>query len=556
MLSDLSVNNVVLIDKLNLSFDSGLTVLTGETGAGKSILLDALSLCLGAKTDTGLIRHQTNALSVCATFDLNDNHPAFSILTDSGIEAQNPLILRRQISIDGKSKCFINDNIVSLNLLKTIGQMLVEVHSQFATYRLLDAKIHRNLLDDFGQYKKELSLVSDKYQAWKNAEKILLDAENIISDAKAQEDYLKHLCQELEVLNPQKGEEETLTARRSQLMNCEKITQSINRAYQALCSGMDQTITSSVHNCIREIEKVVSLGGIEFEPVLETLQRISLDLDDAVEEIERSCGDITDPTAELEEIEGRLFALKDLARKHQTEVDNLPEILKDFQNKLSMLEQGQEDLITLKKNAQSAKDDYIKACYNLSLKRKETASILDKRINKELPDLKLNKASFKTQITESSPEIYGTDNVEFLISTNSAQPYAPLSKIASGGELARFMLALKVNLKNNDTDSTLIFDEIDTGIGGSTATAVGERLKTLSKSMQVFTITHSAQIAALGDQHLKVEKSDTASGTITTVKILNNIERQMEIARIVSGKQITDSGLKMAQELLGENNDS
>lgn len=550
MLQSLSIRDVVLIDKLTLEFENSLCVFTGETGAGKSILLDALSLALGARADTGLIRHGQESLSVIAEFSVPATHPALAILKDNDLEADTALILRRTLSKDGKSKCYINDVPVSVNLMHQIGDTLVEIHGQFASHSLLNPATHLSVLDKYGKLEDKAEECRIAYYDWQKAIKQVEHAEDILQKAKEDEEFLTHAVKELEAFNPAVGEEEKLSEKRTSLMNAEKITESLNAAYQILSEN--GSLQSQISTAMRELEKASRFIPNRFEGILSGLDAVSEGLATATDELENVASEFEDPTAELERVDERFFTLKDLSRKYHVECDELPATLMDFKSKLSLIDKGTDELLLLKQKEDSARVNFIELAKKLSDLRHKTALNLDKAVCAELPALKLEKARFMTQVDDMQLEqasADGLNKVQFCISTNGT-PAAPLNKIASGGELARFMLALKVNLANLDNIPTLIFDEVDSGIGGATASAVGERLARLGQIRQVLVVTHSPQVAAFGSHHMKVLKTLQNESVLTTVLPLQENDRLEEIARMLSGTQITDEARRAAQKLL------
>ena len=553
MLTGLSIRNVVLIEKLDLTFEKGLCVFTGETGAGKSILLDALSLALGARSDAGLIRYGADQLSVSAAFMIEETHPLFALLKDQGLEAENPLILRRIVMKDGKSKAFVNDQLISASLLRQIGDMLVEIHGQFASHGLLNPATHIHVLDAYGELQKDVDTCSTAYRAWKEKQAAVREAERILAAAKAEEDYLRHAVKELETFAPEVGEEEALSVRRTALMNAEKITESLNNAYMTLSSGGSTTVEGMIRSAQRELEKASRLSDGSFDDLITCLDQVSDSLNEAVEQLEAKSNDFEDPVLELEQVEERYFSLKELARKHRCDSDDLPGLLTTYQTQLATLDKGEEELILLQKQQEEMRLAFLKAAQTLSVKRQKTAQRLDKAVGAELPALKLGKAHFQTvleELPESEASPSGLNRVTFCVSTNAAPP-APIHKIASGGELARFMLALKVNLAQTEKIDTMIFDEVDSGIGGATASAVGERLRRLAEDRQVLVVTHSPQVAAFGTHHMNVSKTDGTNGAVlTTVILLENDSRTEEIARMLSGAEITAAARKAAETLL------
>ena len=553
MLQSLSIRNVVLIDKLDLDFKSGLSVLTGETGAGKSILLDSLGLVLGNRAETSLIRQGEDKLSVTATFEVKDkNNPLFALCEEYELEVDDEITIKRSLNKDGKGKIFFNDQPISAKLLKELGKYLVEVHGQFDNQGLLNPANHRDVLDAYAGYKNLLVEVKEKFANYKKAKAARLEAENNVAKAKSDEDALRHWVDELEKLNPEKGEEESLSKKRLEMMNAEKIIESLSYAYGALTQGAD--VQSAIRQAQSAMDKANSLVEGKYDDIVNMLEQALIDVNEAVNELEEASQNVNLNPNELENIESRLFALRGLARKHQTTIDDLPDVLADFKHRLSTIELGEEGINELRRAEEQAKTDYIKAATELSSRRKAVALQLDNQVMVELPPLKMEKARFVTiveKLDESAWNESGFDNVYFTVATNPNSPQGPINKIASGGELARFMLALKVNLAQSSSVSTMIFDEVDAGVGGATAQAVGERLARLAHDVQVLVVTHSPQVASRGNHHFKVEKNTVENITTTKVRELNDIERHEEIARMLAGEKITDEARAAARVLIG-----
>ena len=552
MLSALSVRDVVLIDKLNLGFQKGLCVFTGETGAGKSILLDSLSLVLGARADAGLVRHGQPQLTVTATFSLPPEHTVFQLLHEQGINAaeSEELILRRLVTADGKSKAFINDEPVSIAFLKNIGDLLAEIHGQFASHGLLNTATHLDVLDSYARLNTEKEAVAKAYTHFKEAESALKTAQMKLESVQNQEEYLRNAVIDLENLSPKPDETEELTQQRTRLMNSEKIITCVNQTAELL-NNEQQGMIRQAAQAERQLLKAAQYDPDTFENMLQTLneaQSVLSELSFELDNLGEKLGDVS----ELPEIDNRLYALKDAARRYQVDVNELPGLLDVFREKLANLEKGEEMIAQLQQNLNQAHADYLKAARILSGKRKKAADSLDKAVKKELPAVKLEKATFLTQITTDetvlSPQ--GIDSVCFTASTNKGTPPSLLHKIASGGELARFMLALKVVLAHTGETETLIFDEVDSGIGGATAAAVGDRLARLGKDYQVLVVTHSPQVASCGQTHYCVTKTEKNNETQTFVQQLSYSQRLQEIARMLSGTHITQTAQTMAQELL------
>ena len=553
MLTSLSIRNVVLIDKLDLDFKSGLSVLTGETGAGKSILLDSLGFVLGSRAESGLIRQGEDKMSVVAVFDVSpDDRELKAVFDEYDLDfPEDELNITRTLGRDGKSRIFVNDRSVSVRVLKEIGRCLVEVHGQFDNQGLLNPAAHRDVLDSFGGCKNELSQVKECWGAYRQASRVVQEAEQNIARAKSEEDDLRHWVAELEKIAPVEDEEEKLSQHRNELMNAEKLIENLNDAYGALTGSVD--ILGAVRQAQSAMDRANRLVNGRYDDIVGMLEQTLINAGEAINEIEEVSRNISLNQNELEAIEERLFALRSLARKHQTEINALPRVLETFRARLGSLALGEEGLSGLRKAEEQARLKYIEAANTLSAKRKAAALQLDARVMAELAPLKMDKARFVTLIEKQDEDNWnenGFDSVCFTVSTNPNSPQGPLNKIASGGELSRFMLALKVNLAQSGSVSTMIFDEVYAGIGGATAKAVGERLSRLAREVQVLVVTHSPQVAASGDHHFKVEKSTVDNITTTSVRELNTAERQEEIARMLAGEKISDEARAAAKVLL------
>ncbi|MDY6407409.1 MAG: DNA repair protein RecN [Pseudomonadota bacterium] len=551
MLRSLSIRNIVLIDKLDLDFSDGLTVLTGETGAGKSILLDSLSLILGGRGDASLIRQGTDELSVTACFELPVSHHLGMMLSAHGYTFDGTIIVRRILGRDGRGRAFINDTPVSISFLKTVGDSLAEIHGQFASYRLMNPITHRDTLDSYGNLGEKCTQCRHAFEQWKYRQRERIDAEKTLVRAREEEEFLRQSVQDLEKLDPQSDEEQDLIARRTRLMNREKIISALGQVYQQL-SDEDTGGLKILAEALAQLEHADTLTGGELSPqtqqLSESLSMVS-DVAETLTSIQEKWGDIS----ELPAIDDRLFALRDMARKHQVSISELPTLLLRLKKELTQLELGEDALVALSRREGEARLAYISVAEELSRLRHEAAIRLDSAVEGELPALKLGKATFKTEIqklNESDWTENGMDKVSFWVSTNKGMPLSPIHKVASGGELTRFMLALKVNLSATDETGTLVFDEVDSGVGGGVADAVGFRLKRLSCNHQVLVVTHSPQVAAYGLTHFKVQKEETSSGVLTSVVTLGGETRQNEIARMLSGEKITQTAITMARELL------
>ena len=553
MLQSLSIRNVVLIDKLDLDFKSGLSVLTGETGAGKSILLDSLGLVLGNRAETSLIRQGEDKLSVTAQFSLQKQTPALRALLDEyEIEADDELLIKRSLTRDGKGKIFINDQPAGAKLLKEIGKYLVEVHGQFDNQGLLNPANHLDVLDAYGAYKPLVERTAAAFAAYKKARAARQEAEKNIARAKEDEENLRHWVDELEKMNPRPDEEDELGKKRQEMMNAEKIIDSLNYAYGALTERAD--VQGAIRSAQSAMDKANTLVDGRYQTIIDMLDQALIDISETVNELEEVSHNVSLNQNELENIEERLYALRGLARKHNVAVSDLPQTLADFRNRLSTIELGEEGIAALRKAEDTAKLDYVKAANELSSARQAAALQLDNKVMSELPPLKMEKARFVTVVEktdESGWSEKGFNNVYFTVATNPNSPQGPLNKIASGGELARFMLALKVNLAQSSSVATMIFDEVDAGVGGATAQTVGERLARLARDVQVLVVTHSPQVAACGNNHFKVEKSTADNVTTTTVRELTKIEKSEEIARMLAGEVITDAARAAAKVLIG-----
>ena len=552
MLQSLSIRNVVLIDKLDIDFRPHLSVLTGETGAGKSILLDSLGLVLGKRAETSLIRQGEDKLSVTAVFDAEPNNaPLQELLSENELDAGEEIIIKRVLNRDGKGKIFFNDQPISAKLLKDIGKYLVEIHGQFDNQGLLNPANHRDVLDAYGNYSELRRKTAETYREYRRAVSTRAQAEADISRAKADEDNLRHWVRELENIAPRRGEEAELQQRRQELMNAEKIIESLNYAYAALTQGAD--VQSALRQAQSAVDKANRHVDGKYDEIFGALDSALIEVNDAVERIEEASSEISLSADEQENIDSRLFALKDLARKHGVAVDDLEDVLADFRLKLNNIELGEDGLSSLRQAEQAARQAYLEAAGMLHQARVKAAAELDKLVMQELPPLKMERAKFVTQIEKQSENAWsenGFDDIYFTVATNPNSPQGPLNKIASGGELSRFMLALKVNLAKSSNVCTMIFDEVDAGIGGATAQAVGERLARLAENVQVLVVTHSPQVAARGSTHFKVQKNTVDNVTTTTVRELTEAERREEIARMLAGEVISDQARAAAEVLL------
>jgi len=552
MLTGLTIRDIILIDRLNLTFPSGLSVLTGETGAGKSILLDSLGLALGRRSEARLVRPGAERASVTAEFELPPKHPAHTILEENDIPVEDRLILRRSVSPDGRSKAFVNDEPASIGLLRAIGECLVEVQGQFDQHGLMDPTTHIDLLDAYGGLAAERGALAVAHDRWQAAQRALDDASAKAAAARKEEDYLRFVSSELDKLEPKAGEEEELAEQRSFLQNAEKLSDAISTANGHLsgASGVEEALGQAR----RALERVASMAGERLNDALSGLDRAAVELDEASSALNRIGSDLNaDPNA-LENIEERLFALRDAARKHGCSVDDLPAKSIEFAERLALIDAGEERIAMLTEQAKESLAAFRSAAANLSIKRRDAAGRLDTAVNAELPPLKLERARFTTQLDDLSEEKWGRlgcDQVGFNVTTNPGMPGGPLEKVASGGELSRFLLAIKVALAEVGTVPTLVFDEVDSGVGGATAAAVGERLGRLSERLQVLVVTHSPQVAARGAAHWRVAKESRDDGKpATIVNSLNPHDRREEVARMLAGADVTEEARAAADKLL------
>lgn len=555
MLTHLSIRDVVIVDKLDVVFAAGLCVLTGETGAGKSIVLDSLGLALGGRADASLIRKGADKLTVAASFTLSKKHPAFALLTAQDITLEDDeLVLRRVVGADGRSRAFINDQPVSVGLLRDAGNLLVEVHGQFETHGLLDPATHIAALDAYRRVKSRDNTEANcavAWTAWRDANTALKAAQDTLASALAEEDTLRHQVNELSTLAPKPGEEQELAGTRSVLRHGEQIMKAMTEARTAIADNTD--IEATLRGALTRISRVAAQAGGRLDTLSQALDRAAIEAGEALRELDRVWADFDADPAALERAEERLFALKAAARKHGCTVDELASVHNTLKARLAAVDGGAEHVKRLAVAEKTARLAYEQAAQSLSLARQDAAKTLDKLVAKELPPLKLDKATFRT-IVAAKPEAAwnesGMDRVAFEISTNPGLPPGPLDKIASGGELARFMLALKVVLAGSQDRAALIFDEVDAGISGATANAVGERLARLAKSVQIIVVTHAPQVAARGDNHWRVSKSSKAGQTTTKVEQLAKDERREEIARMLAGEKVTAEARAAADSLL------
>ena len=555
MLSALSIRDIVLIDRLDLEFRPGLCVLTGETGAGKSILLDAFTLAVGGRGDASLVRHGASQGQVTATFDPSPDHRVLQLIADNGLEADGALILRRVQAADGRTRAFINDVAVGVQLLRAVGQALVEIHGQHDDRALIDPSGHRDLVDAFGGLSGQANGVAVAWQAWKAAEDHHSRHAGEIAAIRANADYASHALEELAGLNPQVGEEEALASRRQLMMHAERIAGELDEALDALQG--EGTSGARLAAALRRIERQSGTGGPLLASVAEALERVLNETDAARAKIEEALAATAFEPRELERAEERLFALRALARKHRVGVDDLPALVTRLETELAALDRGEARLEELAAVAKSARETYASAALHLSEARKAAVGRLDAEVTAELPALKLDKTRLFTKVEASNVDDggpHGLDRVSFWVRTNPGTEPGPLMKVASGGELARVILALKVVLAARGSAPTLVFDEVDAGVGGATAAAVGEHLARLGAKVQVLAVTHAPQVAALANEHMLIAKEAVhgPEGEIVAIRVLvlDGDRRREEIARMLAGQTITDEARAAAEQLM------
>jgi len=552
MLQRLTIHDVVLIDRLELNFHSQLSVLTGETGAGKSILLDALGLALGARADSALVRHGADQAVVVAEFEISGDHPARRIIAEQELGGdEETILLRRVLGADGRSRAYLNDQPVSVALQKRIGETLVGIHGQFENQRLLEPATHRGLLDAHGSLASLLACTGETFNGWRQAEAARTEAEATLEKARRDEAFLRHAVDEMSALDPQPGEEAELAEKRTIMMHGEKLLEAMNEAAADLSEGQGtETILRAAQ---RRLERVASLAEGRLDGVIATLDRAAAEVSEGVHQLEKVSAEVDLDPRHLEQVEEHLFALRALARKHDVPTDDLAELGIQLVARLASIEHGGADLERLRSAAAAARVAYVKAAKALHEARCQVAIRLDAVVNGELEALRLGAAVFTTRVesmAESEWGAGGSDRVAFRVSTNPGAPEGPLARIASGGELARFMLALRVALARADPVPTIIFDEVDQGVGGAVSAAVGERLASLAEDFQVLVVTHSPQVAARGTHHWRVFKATAEDGVLTTVDMLSEAARREEIARMLSGARVTDEARSAADRLL------
>jgi DNA repair protein RecN (Recombination protein N) len=552
MLVSLAIRDIVLIERLDLELSAGLTVLTGETGAGKSIILDALGLVLGERADRGLLRAGAGQGTVIACFQPPDDHAAQALLAAQDLAtADAELVVRRSLGADGRGRAYVNDAPVSGATLRALGDLLVEVHGQMDQRGLTDTKNHRTVLDAFAGHDQLLAATRAAHAAWRRLEGAIAERRAAIEQARRDEDYLRHRLLELEALEAEPGEEERLAEERSRLLHKEKLVAALDQALAEL-AGTDAAL-ARLGAAERRLLRAPEVAAELLQPALQALERALIEAGEAEAQIEAALREVAAEERSLEAVEERLFALRDAARKHRVAVDELPMLLERTREELAGIDAGAAALADLERDARVARSRFLEAATKLGESRRTAAAELVRLVMAELPPLKLERTRLEVRVepvaeADAGPE--GLERVAFLVSTNPGQPLGPIAKIASGGELSRLMLALKVVLARAAAAETMIFDEVDAGIGGATADAVGERLARLAAERQVLVVTHAPQVAARADHHLKVEKVTSDDGANVRVRALSAAERRDEIARMLAGAEVTEAARAAAASLL------
>ncbi len=556
MLLALAIRDVVLIERLDLAFGPGLSVLTGETGAGKSILLDSLGLALGSRAEAGLVRAGQPQASVAAVFQPPAGHPAFDLLAEQGMGAEGEIVLRRVVQADGRSRAFVNDQPAGVALLRRLGAALVEVQGQHDQVGLADPATHAGLLDAHGGLERRRAGVAEAWRAWRGAERALAEAREAVAAALRDEEWLRHATAELAELAPEQGEEEALAQERQTLQLGERRMEAVASALSEL-QPRDRRSggapAAALRNAARALERLPANAGLDASAVLAALGAAQDALSEAEALLERLALEAQPDPRRLEAAEERLFALRSAARKHAVPVVELPALLERLRGRLAALDAGTGRAAALEAEREAARRAYVAAATALSEARRKAASSLERALARELPPLKLDRARMVVEVAprdEAGWSADGMDRVAILVSTNPGTPPGALARIASGGELSRMMLALKVVLAAGSPVPTLVFDEVDSGIGGATAAAVGERLARVAERLQVLVVTHSPQVAARGAAHLRVAKQLRAGRAETRVEPLAAADRREEIARMLAGERVTEAARAAADELL------
>jgi DNA repair protein RecN (Recombination protein N) len=554
MLTRLSIRDIVLIDRLDIDFGAGLAALTGETGAGKSILLDAFALALGARGEAALVRAGAEQGQVTAAFDLAKDHQARRVLAENDLAAERggeeELIVRRVQFADGRTRAFVNDQPVSVQVLRALGAALVEIHGQHDERAFVDAATHRALLDAYGAAESDAAAVARLWNERRACESAAVDHRAEVDRAQREADWLRHAVDELAGLAPQAGEETALAQRRSAMMQAEKVSEDLRATYDSVTGP--QSLLPPLAAAVRRLERRGRQAPALIEPVVKAIDAALTALDEARAHLEQALRVADYDPQELERIEERLFALRAAGRKYNVPVDELDALGRRYQSDLALIDAGAERLAVLEREAQAAAMRYREAAKALSARRGRAAQALDKAVNAELKPLKLERAQFSTDLTATDEGPDGLDRVEFWVRTNPGTRPGPLMKIASGGELARFLLALKVVLADRGSAPTLVFDEIDTGAGGAVADAIGVRLARLASGVQVIAVTHAPQVAARADRHYLITKDALAKGKRVATRVAELVaeRRREEIARMLAGAEITAEARAAAERLI------
>jgi len=550
MLSRLSIRDIVLIERLDIDYAAGLSVLTGETGAGKSILLDAFALALGSRGDASLVRNGAEQGQVTAAFEVERGHPALALLADNGIGTEDGLILRRVQLGDGRTRAFVNDQPVSVQILKALGSALVEIHGQHDERALVDVATHRRLLDAYADLEDDATAVTRLWGERRAAEEAVAAHRARVEQARREADWLRHAVEELTKLKPETGEETALAEKRAAMMAVDKVAEDLRDAHEAVAG--DRSPISALSAALRRLERRRAQAPALIDPPAKALDAALTALDEARSHLDAALRAANHDPRELDRIEERLFALRAAGRKYNVAVDNLAALTAKHAADLAALDAGAEELKRLEASARETEEAYRKAAAALSAARRKAAAKLDKAVTAELKPLKLERARFSTNIETGEGGPDGIDRIEFWVQTNPGTRPGPLMKVASGGELARFLLALKVVLADRGSAPTLVFDEIDTGAGGAVADAIGLRLARLGEKVQVLAVTHAPQVAARANQHFLISKDALARGkrVATSVSELAADRRREEIARMLAGAEITDEARKAAERLI------
>ena len=550
MLARLSIRDIVLIDRLDIDFGSGLAVLTGETGAGKSILLDAFALALGARGEAALVREGAEQVQVIAAFEIGEQHPSRRLLAENGLAGDDELILRRVQFADGRTRAFVNDQPVSVQVLRALGAALVEIHGQHDERAFVEAATHRALLDAYGGIENEAAEVADLWAQRRKREAAVQSHRADVERASREAEWLRHAVEELSRLAPQGGEESALAERRAAMMQAEKVADDLRSTHDSV-AGLNSPVPP-LAGAVRRLERRGAQAPALVEPVIKAIDAALTALEEARLQLEQALQVADYDPQELEKIEERLFALRAAGRKYNAPVDDLAILARRYESDLTLIDAGAERLAVLEQEAREASAQYRAAAEKLSAARRSAAQALAKAVNTELKPLKLDRAEFSTEIGGESEGPNGIDRIEFWVRTNPGTRPGPLMKVASGGELARFLLALKVVLADRGSAPTLVFDEIDTGVGGAVADSIGVRLGRLASGVQVIAVTHAPQVAARAERHYLISKDAFARGNrvVTRIAELQGERRREEIARMLAGAEITAEARAAAERLI------